>query len=308
MDWVRGRQRLKPWLLPAAMAGGFLFHDFIDQVAFVAPWLIFVMLLITYCRTTPSNLRLTGLSWSLLAVQIIGAVVVYLLLLPTGDAVAQGVFICLFCPTATAAPVVTGMLGGSVARVVAFSLVSNVSVALLAPLLFAVVGGSGGFGFGESVFEICRKVMPLLVVPLVVSVLLRRITPKLHGTIAGHQSLSFYIWAVTLFIVVGRAVSFIIHEPAERIPEMVLIGGCALVVCCLQFCAGRLIGRRFGDRIAGAQGLGQKNTVLAVWMALTFLEPVASVGPASYILWQNMINSCQLYRQSKKAACKQMRC
>ncbi len=300
MDWLRIRQRLKPWLLPVAMVSGFLFHDFINQVAFVAPWLIFVMLLITYCRISLSGIRLTGLSWSLLAVQIAGAVAAYFLLLPSGDAVAQGVFICFFCPTATAAPVVTGMLGGGVTRVVAFSLVSNVSVAIFAPLLFTVMGCDAGFGFGESVIEVCRKVMPLLVIPLILSVLLRKTIPKLHGFIAGHQSLSFYIWAVTLFIVVGRAVSFVVSEPAERIPEMTLIGVCALVVCCLQFYAGRRIGGRFGDRIAGAQGLGQKNTVLAIWMALTFLEPMASVGPATYILWQNVINSYQLYRKSKR--------
>lgn len=300
MDRVRMRQRLKPWLLPVAMVCGSLFHDFIDQVVFIAPWLIFVMLLITYCRISPSCLRLTGLSWSLLAVQIVGAVAAYFLLLPSGDAVAQGVFICLFCPTATAAPVVTGMLGGGVTRVVAFSLVSNVSVALFAPLLFSAMGCDADFGFGESVVEISRKVMPLLVIPLILSALLRKTIPKLHGLIAGHQSLSFYIWAVTLFIVVGRAVSFIIHEPEERIPEMGLIGGCALVACCLQFYVGRRIGGRYGDRIAGAQGLGQKNTVLAIWMALTFLEPMASVGPATYILWQNVINSYQLYSKTKR--------
>ncbi len=299
MDLVRFRQRLKPWLLPIAMVGGLLFHDFINQVAFIAPWLIFVMLLITYCRINPSGIRVTVLSWSLLAVQIVGAIAVYFLMLPLGDTVAQGVFICLFCPTATAAPVVTGMLGGSVAHVVAFSLISNVSVAVLAPLLFTVMGNDAGLGFVESVIAICGKVMPLLIVPLILSVVLRKTLPNLHGAIADHQSMSFYIWAVTLFIVVGRAVSFVVHEPVERIPEMTLIGGCALVACCLQFYTGRRIGNRFGDRIAGAQGLGQKNTVLAIWMALTFLEPVASVGPAAYILWQNMINSYQLYRKSK---------
>lgn len=31
------RQRLKPWMLPIAMAGGVLFHNFIDAVAFLAP-------------------------------------------------------------------------------------------------------------------------------------------------------------------------------------------------------------------------------------------------------------------------------
>ncbi len=72
------------------------------------------------------------------------------------------------------------------------------------------------------------------------------------------------------------------------------------MVCGLQFYVGRRIGARFGDRISGAQGLGQKNTVLAIWLALTFLNPISSVAPAAYIAWQNTINSLQLYYRQKK--------
>jgi BASS family bile acid:Na+ symporter len=104
---------------------------------------------------------------------------------------------------------------------------------------------------------------------------------------------------VALIIVVGNAVSFIIHEPASRIPEMLLIALASLVVCCLQFYIGRITGKKYGDKISGAQGLGQKNTVLAIWMALTYLNPIASIGPAAYIVWQNSINSMQLYYKAR---------
>ncbi|MDE6582461.1 MAG: transporter, partial [Duncaniella sp.] len=110
----------------------------------------------------------------------------------------------------------------------------------------------------------------------------------------------FYIWAVSLFIVVGRAVTFVMAEPIEMASEMILIAVVAGVMCAGQFYIGRRIGNACGDKIAGAQGLGQKNTVLAIWMALSYLNPVSSVGPAAYIAWQNTINSLQLYFKSKK--------
>lgn len=132
------------------------------------------------------------------------------------------------------------------------------------------------------------------------ALLLMRFAPKIHQTIADHQSLSFYIWAVSLFIVVGRAVSFIMSEPAEMVPEMIILAIFSGVVCCAQFYIGRKIGRRCGDKIAGAQGLGQKNTVLAIWMALTYLHPISSVAPAAYVAWQNTINSAQLYFKTKR--------
>lgn len=85
------------------------------------------------------------------------------------------------------------------------------------------------------------------------------------------------------------------------IPVMIWLAVGAGLACGLQFVIGRRIGARCGDKVAGAQSLGQKNTVLAIWMSLTYLNPVASIAPAAYIAWQNTVNSIQLYYHAKKA-------
>ncbi|MCD8186314.1 MAG: transporter, partial [Rikenellaceae bacterium] len=56
-----------------------------------------------------------------------------------------------------------------------------------------------------------------------------------------------------------------------------------------------------GDPVSAGQALMQKNTVLAIWMSQIYLSPVASVGPAAYILWQNVLNSYQLWKKGKKS-------
>ncbi|MDE5785233.1 MAG: transporter, partial [Duncaniella sp.] len=172
--------------------------------------------------------------------------------------------------------------------------------AILAPVLFTFVGNSGDVDFLDSRLTICEKVIPLILLPLVAAILTGRISPRTRHAIATHQQLSFYIWAVSLFIVVGRAVTFVMAEPVSMAPRMIIIAVVAGVMCAVQFYIGRRIGNACGDRIAGAQGLGQKNTVLAIWMALSYLNPVSSVGPAAYIAWQNTINSLQLYFKSRK--------
>lgn len=73
----------------------------------------------------------------------------------------------------------------------------------------------------------------------------------------------------------------------------------ALVVCVSQFLIGRGIGKQYDDTIAGGQGLGQKNTILAIWMAQMYLNPIASIGPGAYVLWQNLVNSYQVWRKRK---------
>jgi BASS family bile acid:Na+ symporter len=292
-------RRLKPWMLPGAMLAGVIFHNHMSRVEILAPYLIFVMLFITFCKVKPKELRITGLTWGLLSVQILGAIAVYLALLPLGEDIAQGTMICVFCPTATAAPVITGMLGGSVPRLATFSIVSNITVAVTAPLLFSAIG-AGDIDFVTSMHGIAVKVVPLIIAPLALALILLAVAPKAHSAVASKQSWSFYIWALSLFIVVGRAVSFVMSEPAGKIPEMIAIALCSAAVCGAQFIIGRKIGRRCGDKIAGAQGLGQKNTVLAIWMALTYLNPISSVGPAAYVAWQNTVNSLQLYFKEKR--------
>ena len=74
------------------------------------------------------------------------------------------------------------------------------------------------------------------------------------------------------------------------------------MTCCLLFFLGKRIGGHYRERISGGQALGQKNTVLAIWMAYTYLNPLASVGPGSYVLWQNLINSWQLWKKRRRDA------
>lgn len=108
------------------------------------------------------------------------------------------------------------------------------------------------------------------------------------------------MWLVSLTVVIGRTTSFIIdlHDASLRL-ELAL-AAVALAICLVQFKIGRAVGRRYGDPAAGGQSLGQKNTVLAVWMAQSFLDPISSIAPTAYIVWQNFVNSYQIYRHDKR--------
>lgn len=287
-------------MLPIAMAGGALFYPWMGYIQFLSPYLIFAMLFITYCRLDFRHIRIEQFQFVLLAMQMLLAALIYLAIVRISHTVAEGVFLCVFIPTATAAPVICQMLGGSLSKLATYSLFCNVFVALTGPLVLAAIGDTQ-YTFLESFMMILRMVMPLLLGPIVLSLILRRITPNLNESVKNHQSLSFYLWAVSLFIIVGGCVSFIIRNfDSERIMTMVWLAIGALAVCVLQFKIGRMVGRRYGDPVAGGQGMAQKNTVLAVWIALAYMNPLASVAPASYIAWQNIINSWQIMRHNSR--------
>ncbi len=288
-------------MLPLAMAAGALFYKWMSYVTFLSPYLIFCMLTITYCRVKPSEFRPKRFQWHLLAVQMILAAIVYFSLSIFNRTLAEGVFICVFIPTATAAPVITGMLGGSISLLATYSLLCNIFVAVVGPIVLAAIGEHPEMTFMQSFLLICKNVFPLLILPILTALALERIAPKAHSWLVERQEISFYIWTASLFIVVGSSVSFAINRYTPDLAlTMIMLAVGALVVCILQFYIGRKTGRKFGDPVSGGQSLGQKNTLLAIWIALTYLNPVSSIAPAAYVAWQNILNSWQLIRHQRK--------
>lgn len=292
---------IKSAILPIAFIIGAIFHTWMDSLTFLSPYLIFAMLFITYCKLELKEFRLGRFQWVLLAVQMTLAAFFYFILLPAGHTVAEGVFICVFIPTATAAPVITSMLGGDISRVATFSLLCNIFVAVTGPVVLAAVGDHSDYTFLHSLGLIMARVLPLLILPIVCAIAVTRFAPRLHRFLVRRQSLSFYLWAVALIIIVGSCVSFVInHWSADSSRDMAFLAIGALGVCLIQFKVGRMVGSRFGDTVAGGQSLGQKNTVLAVWLALAYMNPIASVAPAAYIAWQNIINSYEIMHHKSK--------
>lgn len=288
-------------MLPIAMAGGAVFYKWMGYLTFLSPYLIFLMLFITYCKLQVRDFRPRKEHLLLLSVQMVLSAIVYSILSPLNHIVGEGIFICIFIPTATAAPVITSMLGGSISFVATYSLLCNAFVAVTGPVVLAAIGDNPDMTFLESSLLICSKVFPLIIGPLAIALLLRYLVPNLHSKIVNHQGLSFYLWAVSLFIIVGSCVSFTIRTWDEKqIPIVVMLVTGALIVCLLQFAIGRKVGGRFKDKVSGGQSLGQKNTVLAVWLALTYMTPIASIAPAAYIAWQNIVNSWQLVRKTSE--------
>ncbi len=148
------RQQMKSAMLPIAMIGGAVFYRWMGYLSFLSPYLIFMMLFITYCKLDPCDFRPGKGHLLLLVVQMALAGAVYLLISPFDHTVAEGVFICVFMPTATAAPVITSMLGGSISFVATYSLLCNLVVALAGPSLLAAVGDNAEIGFLQSVLTI----------------------------------------------------------------------------------------------------------------------------------------------------------
>lgn len=261
----------------------------------ITPTLIFLMLFFTFCRVDVRQMRASMLHFWLLAFQLVGCGAVYLLLCRYDAVVAQGALICVLAPVAMAAVVIGGMLGANVTTMATYSLICNLAIALAAPAVLSCVGAEHCTFLG-----ILSRVGPLLVLPFVCAQLCRAVFPRMTRWIADHSQISFYLWLISLVVVIGRTTAFVLDlRNADPWTEITLALA-ALAICLVQFKLGRMLGRRYGDAAAGGQSLGQKNTVLAVWMAQSFLDPISSIAPTAYIVWQNFVNSYQIYKKDRE--------
>ena len=287
--------------MPAAMVVGALLCRPISALEtwmhqMITPTLIFLMLFVTFCRVKPRQMKPSMLHVWLLLFQTVVCVGVYLALLPLNDIVAQGAMICVLAPVAMAAVVIGGMLGANVATMATYSLLCNMAVALLAPVILTFTGN------GVCTFtQILARIAPLLVMPFAAAQFCRFVFPKAAQWVGDHSQISFYMWLASLLVIIGRTTAFIIDLHDASLTTELWLAFAALVICLVQFKVGRMLGRRYGDPAAGGQSLGQKNTVLAVWMAQSFLNPISSIAPTAYIVWQNIVNSFQLWKKERNS-------
>jgi len=306
---------LKDWALPVSMAVGiaayFLFealpltpriHTLARQgVGIVQPALIFCMLFLSFCKVDPAKIRLRR--WHLwLALIQSGSFILMALFIRYSHCsqnmqiLIESAMICLICPTATAAVVVTDKLGGNMAAIVTYTMIANIMTALVASLFIPMISPEAEISFIKAFSAIIVKVFSLLVMPLILAVAVRYLLPGLHRLVLKTKDLAFYLWTVGLALALTVTTRSIVHS---TVPVVFIIGiGIISLLCCIfQFRTGWAVGRRYNDQITAGQALGQKNTIFIIWMAYTFMNPVTAVAGGLYSIWHNLINSWQLYKK-----------
>ncbi len=287
-------------MMPLAMLTGGVFYPIFSSLSWMTPYLIFLMLLFTFSKLAPQGIRYSKLHFILLLIQLLSGIAAYYLLVGYNPILAQGALICFLAPTATSAAVITGMLNGDMGFLTSFTLLSNLGVAIVAPVFFSMGGINADLTFWSSFVSIFVKVFPLLILPLLFAWGIRFTFPKLQNFMLKYSKTPFYMWSLALMIVTGRTVESLLGLNADEMHMAVLLGVISIVICGIQFFVGKQIGARYDNRIAAGQSLGQKNTILAIWMSQVFLNPVSALAPSTYILWQNMLNSYQLWKAHRR--------
>ena len=296
--------RFRSLVLPFAIVVGLLFHHQLVYLKEVTPYLIFSILLLNYVAVDMKKLRFTKLDMWLMLFQIVVSLGSYFLFKAFGasESVAQGVLVGVLCPVAASSVVIATILGADRETVTTYTIVGNLMVAIVAPIYFSFIGTLQELPFLQSVWLIFRRVAPTIALPFFIAFFLQRIAPRVNDFLCRYKGFSFYLWALALTITLGQTIDFMFRYGQDQRGAILTMGIASIVYCAIQFAVGKWLGSRYGDRIAGGQLLGQKNSAMGIWIANTYLLPLASVFPALYSIWQNLFNSWQMWRKDHRDA------
>lgn len=315
MDVIRF---IKDWTLAVSIAAGaalyltFAFTPALSGASdFFAPLLdamlplfMFLVLFVTFCKVDFKKLRIVPWHLWVSAFQVLTVALITSLVLGfgmTGDSLVlmEAMLICVIGPCASAAAVVVKKIGGDIEQMTAYTFLSNFITALLIPVCLPLIEKGAHLSFWEAFSIILYKVCTVLVAPMLLAYVVKHWMKRLHSAILSVKDLAYYMWCGSLMIVTGTTVKNIVHADTTWI-FLVTIAIVVFVLCLMQFAVGKFIGHYFDNAINAGQALGQKNTAFAIWIAYTYLNPLSSVGPGCYILWQNIINSIEIWAHERR--------
>ncbi len=206
-------------------------------------------------------------------------------------------FLMAMTPTANAAPVITALLGRRADYATVSVAFSNLFVAFtLAPLVHIVIGGE----YQIETLPLAKGAIIVVGTPFLAAMLLRKMWAAGTRAVRRCKFLSFYLWMVMLFCCCAQSFAYIANQENISVWTLSGIFALAATTCVVNFTAGYFIGEKKFRREC-SQSLGQKNTMLMLWVALAFFNPIIALGPTFYVICHNVWNSIQLKRYKPPA-------
>lgn len=285
-----------PFLQPLGDAVG-------PRLVELMPVVLFALLYVTFCKIEIKEMKPKTWHFVLQLIRTSLALLMVIAICLFGKnyetkVILEGAFICFICPTAAAVAVVTEKLGGSIGSLTTYTVIANIFTMIIIPSLFPMVEKGADVSFLYMSMMVFRNVTTVLVVPLLLALLSRKFLPRFVDKVKSVKDLGFYMWCFNLTILMGETLRNFLHATVSGwILALLLI--VPLAVCLVQFAIGKAVGRHWDASISAGQALGQKNTIVGIWLTLTFLNPLAAVAPGAYVVWQNLVNGWQLWYKEK---------
>lgn len=286
---------MKNFLLLIAIIFGAIF-PYGDEYVFLIRYFLMILLFFSFLDLKAGKEIIRKSHFVIMSIILCSPLAFFYIINPYSHAIAQTVFVTAIAPTAIAAPVIISLKRGNVEYVMFSLLLNNIAVALLIPFLIPLIADSSN---PVSVSDILFPVLVTISIPFALAQLTRFAFPKIWKWLVAWKDSSFYILVANIYIAVSDASTYIREELTSNLTIVFIIAAISGILCLFYFGLGWLIGGK-NLRAEASQSLGQKNNAFTIWIALTFMSPLAALGPVFYVLFQNTYISYTLYQYNKK--------
>jgi BASS family bile acid:Na+ symporter len=266
-------------------AGVFWPHETSRLSPFLA-WFLMGMLLLAFLRVFPAEIWDTLHRYAVKLPLLILAklAVIPLLIYPLASKFlpdyALGIILLAGVSTGLSAPFFSGYVGANISLVLAMTVVTTLLLPLTLPLLIKILIGR------ELQFDLIGLVgfMTLLIfLPLLVSISLRRLAPKVAGWLdARSYPISLVLLAAMNLGALGLYSPFLRAHQADAVISVLIGFGLGAVLAgagLVLFWSNPPL-----ERVAAAGALGWVNSVLVIVLGNYFGDPLTSVLAALYMV------------------------
>lgn len=282
---------MKVLSLAAALLLGILF-PYGHPLTFLVRYSVMILLLFAFLQM---EVDMRVVSWKHVGISIFAHLIAFLgyfSLIHIQEELALVAYITSITPTAAAGPVIMGFLKGEVAFVTFSVLITSAVVAITIPLSLPYIIKSE---LAINILDILIPVFVVVFIPLLLALFIRNIFPRFRDQLLHYHAFTYYLFVANVYIAMSKASYFIQFESNMTWWLTLAIGGVSFVVGFLNVIMGYYLGGH-DLKEESSMALARKNTMFAVWLALTFLSPAVAIGPMFYIIWQNAYHSFLLYK------------
>ena len=200
---------------------------------------------------------------------------------------------CFIMPTATAAPIIAGKMGGSIQNLTTFTLLSNFATAIIVPATFPLIYPAADMTFWPAFLLILSRIAPLLLGPFFAAWALRagfnyyyrhlevsksrdleKSAPREFVLPTRLAVVPFYLWVCSIIVLTSVVTETTISNYKSQMTNMLILLACSFFICLLQFGLGKLIGYYLP---APSKGRDYQDVLINPAAAPTTMSGVSSI-------------------------------
>ena len=203
-------------------------------------------------------------------------------------------------PTAVITPVLAQLMGRRAGYMVGAIIVTHAAFALTVPVVLPYLLGVelSLRSLGTLVWTIGSTVAG----PLVLGQLARRYGGRLTDGLRVIAPYAFTLFLSNIAVASGSLSYYLQYESDTPLQFIGVTAAAVALLVLFNFAVGSRL-TPAGHGVEGSLALGRKNTMLSIWIALEYINPLTVLAPMLYILLQNVFVAGQIVyveRQDRK--------